>query len=93
MLPDPWKIAVAKHMKPEDFYSQCMYAGTTALGSLYFHMYTKLERRRYPFLPQHTIWRITCEQSKMSNFKEVGDNTPGCDDLTKAYIPTRLTTV
>eukprot|EP00985_Skeletonema_marinoi_P010362 scaffold4871_cov116-Skeletonema_marinoi.AAC.2 len=85
-------IAISKHMTLEDIHSKCVYAGTTGLGANYFSRY-KGDRSSYVSLQRHTIWNIPCSLAREAQFRAVGDNTLGCDQLAKSYFPFPLTTV
>lgn len=79
-------------MQLEDTHSKCVYAGTTAPGANYFSRY-KHDRSSYVSLQRHTIWNIPCSLAREAQFRAVGDNTLGCDQLAKSYFPFPLTTV
>ena len=92
MLPMPAHIAVPRHLTLKDTHSKWVYAGTSAIGTLYFHRY-KNDRNEYIYLRRHTTFDIPRELVNELNFTSVGDNSLGCDQLAKAYVPIPITNV
>jgi hypothetical protein len=92
MLSDAALIAVPRHLKRKDVHSRWLYAGTSAVGSLYFHRF-KEKREEYIALQRHAIFNIPRDLSKLLCVTCVGDNTTGCDQLGKTFLPVPLNTV
>ncbi len=92
MLSDAALIAVPRHLERKDVHSRWLYAGTSAVGSLYFHRF-KEKRTEYIALQRHAIFNIPRDLSELLCFTCVGDNTSGCEQLGKTFLPVPLNTV
>ena len=93
MIPESFHRAVTKHFaKKGDLFSQCIYAGLSFGMSHFFHRF-KDGRSNYgsgSSVWRHATWKIPCSVTKQVRFAAVGENTPGCEHLGRAFLPCRV---